>query len=139
LRQNQEEKLAQKAAKRSSSRLAATSDDDGYEDEEETTPGGLSSLSSKTGIVTLPKKQKAPSASNVPEEDTPLLFDPTIPDTRSALDQASVWLHVLDARDPLAHCSSFIENRAIEEKKELVFILNKIGMPLHRLLMCFSP
>ena len=68
----------------------------------------------------------ATGAEGTPEE--PLLIDPSIPDLRSALDQSDVWLYVLDARDPQAHRSRFIESLATEKHKRLVFLLNKIGV-----------
>jgi nuclear GTP-binding protein len=64
------------------------------------------------------------------EEAEPLLVDPSIPDLQSALDNSDVWLYVLDARDPQAHRSTFIESLATEKHKRLVFLLNKIGMSL---------
>ena len=72
------------------------------------------------------------------EEEEPLLIDPSIPDVGAALDAADVWLYVLDARDPLAHRSSFIESLATAKDKKLVFLLNKIGASL-RLASLTSP
>ena len=90
---------------------------------------GVTSVSvprKKTLASKTPKN--APPAEVIVDEPEPLLFDPSIPDLKRALDKADVWLHVLDARDPLTHRSAFIEDLVREQGKKLVFVLNKIGM-----------
>lgn len=83
-----------------------------------------------------PKKKSALVEASLDAEDEdeePLLMDPSITDLRAALGAADVWLYVLDARDPLAHRTSFVEKLATEMGKKVVFVLNKIGVP-HSLL-----
>lgn len=62
------------------------------------------------------------------EEDVPILINRSLSSLRSVLDQADVILYILDARDPLSHRSSHLEELiSAESGTNALFILNKIG------------
>ena len=130
--------MARKASKKTSTSASTSNpDSDSDNDNAEGAPSytGVASLPSSTTAHTLPTKKSLllsslPSAAEEEQEENeePLLFDPAFPDTRTALEKASVWIYVLDARDPEAWRSAFVEGLAREgEGKEVVFVLNKIG------------
>lgn len=139
--QVEEEKQARKVANKKSKKGKTGGDDDDDEEEPDNevddARNGLDGVTALRGA----KGQSAPSkaalkaqalaaaASAVTdEEEAPLLFDPSLPDLKAALAHADIVLHVLDARDPLPHRSTFIEGLAKEQNKQIVYLLNKIGM-----------
>lgn len=61
----------------------------------------------------------------IQDDEAPLLIDTTVPDLNTALDIADIVIHVLDARDPPAYRSEFVEK--LVEGKHQIFLLNKIG------------
>jgi nuclear GTP-binding protein len=59
---------------------------------------------------------------------SPMVITPDLPNFRSVLDSADVVVHVLDARDPLSHRSSHLEELvAARPSQRMLFVVNKIG------------
>ncbi|KAF8296312.1 hypothetical protein DL93DRAFT_2091557 [Clavulina sp. PMI_390] len=122
-----EEKAARKSSKKPLKHVSGSatgddpsgSDDDG--DENVGASVGVNTIRSAHAL-SLPKKKSPLAQPLTGDDDEPLLMDPAIPDLGTALDAGNVWLYVLDARDPLAHQSAFIESMAAEKKKSLVFL-----------------
>lgn len=132
-----EEKEARKSLKKSyKSGAQPDAEESGSQQDDDASDNGESSVGvnavpAARALTALKKKNVLIiEADDSDEEEEPLLVDPLIPDLRTALDKADVWLHVLDARDPLTHRSTFIESIALQKNKKLVFLLNKIGDPL---------
>lgn len=88
---------------------------------------------STTGTTAAASGRGAPNAALASTSVTgsngaPLLFNPDLPHLAAVLDKVDVVIHVLDARDPLAHRSSALEARvASKEGQKLLLVLNKIG------------
>ena len=61
------------------------------------------------------------------EEEVPVLVNRDLPTLQSVLEKADVVLEVVDARDPVAFRSEYIEQLAKDAKKKVLLILNKIG------------
>ncbi|KAF9514762.1 hypothetical protein BS47DRAFT_840607 [Hydnum rufescens UP504] len=129
-RRAEEEKQLRKAAKKTVQQATKGDDSESEIDDSKIGMDGVTSLvvQAKTVPTTKTPKVSQPIEAAVVDEPEPLLFDPSIPDLKHALDKADVWLYVLDARDPLTHRSSFIENLGREQGKKLVFLLNKIDL-----------
>lgn len=88
---------------------------------------GVKTIRTGQAVVAAKKKTATMEPAIDDDEEEPLLMDPSITDLGSALDAADIWLYVLDARDPLAHRSAYLESLANEKSKKIVFLLNKIG------------
>jgi nuclear GTP-binding protein len=88
---------------------------------------GISGVQAHASSKVKTSKAKAVEV-EVEEEDVPILINPNLPTLQSVLDEADVLLHILDARDPLSHRSSHLEE-LVSTKSSLnsLFILNKIG------------
>lgn len=58
----------------------------------------------------------------------PTLINYDLPNLKSVIDQADVVLEVLDARDPLAFRSSYLEELvSARSNARILLVLNKIG------------
>lgn len=71
------------------------------------------------------KEKKLVESVNDDEEDAPILVNHDLPTLKAVLDGSDVLLEVLDARDPLAFRSSYLEK--VMEGKKVLLVLNKIG------------
>ncbi|KZV71396.1 hypothetical protein PENSPDRAFT_630282 [Peniophora sp. CONT] len=106
----------------------------GEEEEEEVTVGdaenaflGISLVPSSAARTSAKGKAKAAPVEEVEEvEDVPLLLNPDWPHLGAVLNDADVYVQVLDAREPLAFRSAQIERLAQEKGKKMLFVLNKI-------------
>jgi hypothetical protein len=136
------ERLALKSRGKQAKKAAAEAgeSDDESEGEPEARPGV--SLVSGTRAAIAPKPVKAAKEDSPP----PLLFDSSLPTLQAALEQADVWLEVVDARDPMGGRSPWLEQlfeTPAEGEKvargKVVVVLTKIGAPLVALRSKCSP
>ncbi|KAJ8697775.1 hypothetical protein PTI98_004547 [Pleurotus ostreatus] len=122
-RQAEEEKQKRKEEKR-----AAKTVEEADGDAED----GIASLAARHLFkATAAKKRPEPELveEESDEDESPLLASPDLPDLKSALECADVVVSLLDARDPLAYRSSFLESWVSDKpEKRLLFILNKIDV-----------
>ncbi|KAJ3990397.1 hypothetical protein F5890DRAFT_1399272 [Lentinula detonsa] len=89
---------------------------------------GIASISAKRLIAkTTSKPVPEVEHSETEEDDAPILINRDLPHLQAVLDQADVVIEVLDARDPLAFRSSYLEE-IIRSKinRKTLFVLNKI-------------
>lgn len=123
--QAEEEKQKRKEEKRAAKTVEEA---DGDADD------GIASLAARHLFkATAAKKRPEPELveEESDEDESPLLVSPDLPDLKSALECADVVVSLLDARDPLAYRSSFLESWVSDKPgKRLLFILNKLGTHL---------
>lgn len=138
-----EEKKVLKAQAKAAAISGAEPGSDGEEDaaegahaEEEVTVGeaenaflGISTVPSSSARTSAKGKAKAAPVVEVEEpEEVPLLLNPDWPHLGAVLNDADVFVQILDAREPLAFRSAQIERLAEEKGKKMLFVLNKIGL-----------
>ena len=90
----------------------------------------IASLSAKLINAQLKPRPKpeAEAEDDNEDDDVPVLINRDYPHLKSVLEKADVVLEVLDSRDPLAFRSKCIEEAVKEMGKELLLVLNKIGL-----------
>ncbi|VDC06260.1 unnamed protein product [Peniophora sp. CBMAI 1063] len=134
-----EEKKALRAQAKAVALSGPEADSDGEQEEsaeaaEQVTVGdaenaflGISTVPSTSARTSAKGKAKAAPAVEVEEAaDIPLLLNPDWPHLGAVLNDADIFIQVLDAREPLAFRSAQIERLAHERGKKMLFVLNKI-------------
>ena len=121
----------EKQKRKSEKKAAMKTDGDVAASAEDSTPLVFDGVSSVRGKA-MPRAQgkAAPqltTAMEVEEDEVLTVYRRDLPDLKSVLGKADVVLYVLDARDPLAHRSSHLEQLVLDAGKKMVFVLNKIG------------
>lgn len=74
------------------------------------------------------KSTSVPAREAEDEEEVPVLINHDLPNLQAVLDEADVFIEVLDARDPLPFRSSHLEELiAAKPGCRTLLVLNKIG------------
>ncbi|KAF5393690.1 hypothetical protein D9757_000369 [Collybiopsis confluens] len=60
------------------------------------------------------------------EEEPPMLINTDLPNLHAVLNEADVIIEVLDARDPLAFRSEYLEKEVASKQKKVMLVVNKI-------------
>jgi hypothetical protein len=99
-------------------------------EEEGAVEGDVLGVTTLSGGPSAPAKRKAPALTpkSAPvEDDVPILIDPELPHLQAVLDKADIVIHILDARDPLAHRIPSLESSLLDKSKKVILLLHKIG------------
>lgn len=100
---------------------------------------GIASLSAKIVHAKLNRREMAPAVEEAEEEDeVPVLINRDLPNMKALLDAADILVEVLDARDPEAFRSEYLEGLIKHQEKKVLLILNKIGLCVLILSYSFS-